>query len=641
MDNPINEAIEKLEESVYASLETYSNVHRGSGHYSLVTTNLFEQARDIVLEYLGLNRNKYRVIFCTPRRATILRAQLKTKSYQILSSSDFGLSLGVRALAVDRKSLPGGIPFETGGGNARLVSPGSVIWAGAPDRFEAGTPAVVNIIAFARALQLMRHFGIGSFPEATAGILTSKEILNQDQLEGSGRELLEELKKTLIGRNVLVPTGDGDRPYVNMDYAASTPTFMPVWNAVKQTWRQPEHVKQEIIQEVRRICAGVLDAPLSDYEVIFASNTTEAINLAAESTGRSEQGIENFVLNTFLEHNSNELPWRVIPNFSLIRMKVDDEGFLDMNGLDSMLCAYNLENKHGKKRIRLVAISGASNVLGTFNDLAGISRIVHKNGARLMVDAAQLVAHRKVEMERCGIDYLAFSAHKVYAPFGTGVLVVRKGLLHFNKAELETIQSSGEENAGGIAALGKALLILQRIGFGLIQEEEQLLTAMALKGMSQIQGIRIYGIRDPGSPRFAFKGGVIAFSLGNIFPNKVASELALAGIGVRYGCHCAHLLIKRLLHVPSLLERFQMLLLTLFPKISLPGVVRVSLGIGNTKEDIETLVHALGNIARQRKSPINRDSSSGHDGPVRTKKEVQKQIRDFTRNAVQKVYSRL
>ncbi len=641
MDNPINEAIEKLEESVYASLETYSNVHRGSGHYSLVTTNLFEKAREIVLEYLGLNRNKYRVIFCTPRRATILRAQLKTKSYQILSSSDFGLSLGVRALAVDRKSLPGGIPFETGGGNARLVSPGSVIWAGAPDRFEAGTPAVVNIIAFARALQLMRHFGIDSFRETNSGILTSMEILSRDLPEGSGRELLEELKKTLIGRNGLVPTGDGDRPYVNLDYAASTPTFMPVWNAMKQAWRQPEHVKQEIIQEVRRICAGVLDAPLSDYDVIFTSNTTEAINLAAESTGRSEQGIENIVLNTFLEHNSNELPWRVIPDLSLIRMQVDDEGFLDMNGLDSMLRAYNMENKHGKKRIRLVAISGASNVLGTFNDLAGIGRIVHKNGARLMVDAAQLVAHRKVEMERCGIDYLAFSAHKVYAPFGTGVLVVRKGLLHFNNTELETIQSSGEENAGGIAALGKALLILQRIGFCVIREEEQLLTAMALKGMSQIQGIRIYGIRDPGSPRFVCKGGVVAFSLGNIFPNKVASELALAGIGVRYGCHCAHLLIKRLLHVPSLLERFQRLLLTLFPKISLPGVVRVSLGIGNTKEDIETLVHALGNIARQRKSPINRDSSSGHDGPVTTKKEVQKQIRDFTRNAVQKVYSRL
>jgi selenocysteine lyase/cysteine desulfurase len=99
---------------------------------------------------------------------------------------------------------------------------------------------------------------------------------------------------------------------------------------------------------------------------------------------------------------------------------------------------------------------------GVFNNLEEISRIVHLYGTRLLVDAAQLVAHRKVEMERCGIDYLVFSAHKVYAPFGTGVMVVRKGLLNFSPEELELIRSSGEENAVGIVALGKALVLLQR-----------------------------------------------------------------------------------------------------------------------------------------------------------------------------------
>ena len=127
-------------------------------------------------------------------------------------------------------------------------------------------------------------------------------------------------------------------------------------------------------------------------------------------------------------------------------------------------------------------MSGASNVLGVFNDLAEIGRIVHRYGARLLVDAAQLVAHRKVAMESSGIDYLAFSAHKAYAPFGTGVLVARKGLLSFSPAEMERIRSSGEENVGGIAALGKALVLLQRIGLDVIQEEEQALTARALLG---------------------------------------------------------------------------------------------------------------------------------------------------------------
>jgi selenocysteine lyase/cysteine desulfurase len=137
---------------------------------------------------------------------------------------------------------------------------------------------------------------------------------------------------------------------------------------------------------------------LESYEVIFTSNTTEAINLAAESLQKeSEQDLQPVVVNTFLEHNSNELPWRRIPGVSLIRLPVDEEGFIDLNELEALLRAYNQEGQHGKKRVKLVAVSGASNVLGVFNDLTQISRIVHRYGARLLVDAAQLVAHRKVE----------------------------------------------------------------------------------------------------------------------------------------------------------------------------------------------------------------------------------------------------
>ena len=234
-----------------------------------------------------------------------------------------------------------------------------------------------------------------------------------------------------------------------------------------------------------------------------------------------------------------------------------------------------------------MAVSGASNVLGTCNDLAEISRIVHRYGARLLVDAAQLVAHRKVEMAGWGIDYLAFSAHKVYAPFGTGVLLARKGLLSFGPAEMELIRSSGEENVGGIAALGKALVLLQRIGLDVIQEEEQALTGRALAGLAQIPGLTIYGVKDPDSPRFARKGGVIAFDLKGILPSRVAKELAeRGGIGVRYGCHCAHLLIKRLVGIPPLLERVQGVIVTLLPQVNLPGVVRVSLGIENSESDL-------------------------------------------------------
>jgi selenocysteine lyase/cysteine desulfurase len=285
VNNGIADAFSELERGVRVALSTYSNVHRGSGHNSLVSTRLFEQARGIVLEYAGLNERTHLVVFSTPREADALAAQLPEGSYLCVSSRDLGLPLGVRALAVARRALRG-VRFATGGGTARLVSADWVIWADAPDRFEAGTPAIVNVIAFAKALQLTRQFGDGAFRDAIANPLTAAEIVQSDDLLGySGRELLERLRQMLIGHGVRVPTVEGDRPYVNLDNGASTPTFEPIWDAVCQTWHQFAGVQQAIVPEVRSVCAEFLGAPLSEYDVVFTSNTTESINLVAESLG--------------------------------------------------------------------------------------------------------------------------------------------------------------------------------------------------------------------------------------------------------------------------------------------------------------------------------------------------------------------
>ena len=607
----------RLEHEVYAALETYSNVHRGSGHNSIVTTRLFEEARNMVLEYLGLNKGRYVLIFCSPRGATTLSGQLEPGSYESISSQDIGLPLGIRALAVKKNALPGSISFYTGGGTARLMSRDWVIRADAPGRFEAGTPAIINIIAFAKALQMTRQSINQTFIETTVERLDVAHILYHDELEEyAGRELLEKLRQTHIGRNMRIPTMEGPGPYINLDNAASTPTFEPVWNAVWNTWRQPLNIHKEIILEVRSICATALGAPQDDYEVIFTSNTTEAINLVAESLGReSGSDTEPIVINTLLEHSSNDLPWRTISRHSLIRISVNSEGIIDTGGLESLLCRYNHDRQYGKKRISLVAVSGASNVLGICNDLKEIGRIVHRYGARLLVDAAQLVAHRKVDMEAWGIDFLALSAHKVYAPFGCGALVARKGLLHFNAMEMEVIHASGNENPGGIAALGKAFMLLQRIGMDVILEEEQALTRRVLLRLGQTPGIRISGIKDPASPMFVQKGGVIAFSLKGVMPDRLARELAQRrGIGVRYGCHCAHLLVKHLLNVGPGLELFQRVLLTIFPRINLPGVARVSLGIENTTGEIDILIDVIDKIAR--KTSISRGKKNPADLPI-------------------------
>jgi selenocysteine lyase/cysteine desulfurase len=626
-NNDLSGGLDKLKESVHAALETYSNVHRGSGHNSMVTTHLYEQARDIVLDHLGLNKRKHVVIFCTPRRAGILTAQLKAGTWHSISSQDIGLPLGVRAVAVIRKALPKGIPFQTGGGSASLISPGQIIWAAAPDRFEAGTPAIVNIIAFARALRLIRQSGSSAFRALNNETLTAREILYHDELEKfTGSELLEELLRTLIGRGIQVPTLDGTKPFINLDNGASTPTFTPIWKAVCQAWSQPEQVQHEIIREVKSICAGVLNAPLDKYDIIFTSNTTEAINLAAESLKMETQtGTETVVLNTLLEHSSNELPWRMYPGISQIRLTVDKEGFIDLKELDEILWACNKEGRFGTKRIKIVTVSGASNVLGTFNDLQEISSITHEYGAHLLVDGAQMVAHRKVDLEASGIDYFAFSAHKVYAPFGTGVLMLRKGLLKFSSDELDQIRSSGEENRGGIAALGKSLVLLQRIGMDLIRDEEQALTARVLNGLAQIPDLTIYGIKDSDSSRFAKKGGVIIFSLKGVMPNVLANQLSeQGGIGVRYGCHCAHLLIKHLLNVSPALQKFQGVMLTVFPKIRLPGLTRISLGLENTGEEIDRFLEVMKLISQKSK--------------LSGKNDMKQQMNDFITKVSLKVY---
>lgn len=628
-DSSTTTAFDALERGVHAALETYSNVHRGSGHHSMVSTHLFEQARDVVLEHLGLSPRKHVVIFATPRTADTLTAQIDPGRCVAASSRDIGLPLGVRALAVERRALPKGPPFLTGGGTARLVGTDWVMWAAAPGRFEAGTPAIVNVIAFARALVLRRQFGSHAFEAPAAAARTAAEILHRDELDQHrGRALLHELRATLIGRGVRVPTVDGARRYVNLDNAASTPTFEPVWDAVRQAWRQPLHIQRDIIRDVRSIVAEAVGAPPDEYDVIFTSNTTEAINLVAESTVRGAgHGAAPVVVNTLLEHNSNELPWRSVSGASPIRLPIDANGFVDSGELESLLGAYNERGEHGAARVTLVAVSGASNVLGVFNDLDRIARIAHRYRARLLVDAAQLVAHRRISMKGSGIDHLAFSAHKAYAPFGTGVLVARKGLLDFSPAEMERFGSAGEENAGGIAALGKALALLQRIGLDVIQEEERALTARALHGLGQVPGVKVFGIADPASPAFARKGGVIPFDLKGVISHSVARRLAArGGIGVRSGCHCAHLTVKRMVGVPPWAERLQRLMLVVLRRFELPGVARVSLGLQNTEEDVDALVRAMGDIARQPKVGT-------------PEKTVRKQVDDSCKASARRVYS--
>jgi selenocysteine lyase/cysteine desulfurase len=613
-------ALTELAQRVYAALETYSNVHRGAGPNSEATTALFERARAIVLEHFGLDGATHAVVFSDPLGANSLGAQLNPEHYRVLSSQELGLPLGVRAIAVERSALLRRWPLRAGGGTVKIVSPDSVIWSDVPNRFEAGTPAIMNVIATACALQLTRRFGPHSFQCTDAEASSIEAMLyHDDYSKHSGPQLFSALKEAVVGFGVGVPTRRGKRPYIHLDHAASTQALLPVWACVCQVWRQPQRARPQIVHEVKGICAEFLGAPPNEYSVIFTANTTEAIIVAAASLPCSvPAGIQPVVLNTWLEHNSNELPWRDVPGSSMLRLSVDDEGFVDLDELVGLLQQYNSQQRHGCQRIALLALSGASNVLGSYNNLPAICRIAHQYGARVLVDAAQLAAHRRIEMARWGVDYLALSGHKLYAPFGSGVLLVRNEIVAQQPLVWERIKACGEENVTGIAAIGKAMVLLQRIGMSTVEAEERQLTLQALQGLSTIQGVEIWGVKGPESPRIRHRGGIIAFSIRHVPHNRVAQELAeRAGIGARTGCHCAHLLVKRLLRIRPWRAKTADLSLLLFPRfasIVLPGLVRVSLGIGNDQHDVSLFLRTVQEIVDAPRSHLDRFWARTHNG---------------------------
>jgi selenocysteine lyase/cysteine desulfurase len=614
-----------VEQSIYAALQSYSNVHRGKGQFSQTSSHLYEKARERVLNYAGLASRKYTVIFCSKRRASILVKQLKHKNYQLLTSAEFGLPLGVCALILRKTELPEGIPHETGGGTAKLMARDWIIWSDGPAKYEAGTPAILNVIGFVKALQIIKSGNNQAFLP-TKSMNDVSKLLNQDELEYvSGLELLQRVQKSFIGTDTLVPTLSNKQRFVNLDNSASTPTIKAIWETYCAALKLSPSKYSELIKQVKAICSRYLNALPEKYDVFFTSNTTESVNIVSESFKEFLKEETNpVILASISEHSSNDLPWRGIPNAAIKRIPIDKNGFVDIAKLEKLLRIYNGDNGTYEK-VKIVAVTGASNVLGVCNDLDQISKLVHKYGARLLVDGAQIIPHRKVDVSSADIDYLAFSGHKMYAPFGAGVLVARKGMLHQSKEKLSEVRQSGEENIAGIAALGKAMLFYERIGFDLIEKEEQHLTKKLLKSLLEFPELQVHGLSDTSHLDFNKKLGVISFHFEKIFAHRVAKELALlGGVGVRSGCHCAHLVVKQILNISPGLEKFQRIIQTLFPKISLPGVVRVSIGLENTEEDIDRFLTTLKQISEKKKHRFSKAIT---------------EVEQFVEKAEQKVFS--
>ncbi len=331
-------------------------------------------------------------------------------------------------------------------------------------------------------------------------------------------------------------------------------------------------------ESAREKVAKFINAPNKDC-IVFTRGTTEAINLVAYSWGLANLREGDEILLTEMEHHSNIVPWQLIAERIGAKIKVvpiTDDGLLDMDAFERLLT----------ERVKIVAVTHVSNVLGTINPVHEICRKAHEVGAMVLVDGAQAAPHLPVDVQAIGCDFYALSGHKMCGPTGVGALYGRKELLEamppflgggemirtvtFERTTFNDVPYKFEAGTPPIAqavGLGVAVDYLTKIGIERIRAHEVELVTYALERLREIDDITIYGAAPPEQ-----RGGVIAFNIGNIHPHDLATFLDAHGICIRAGHHCAQPLMRRL---------------------NVAATARASFYLYNTPDEIDALVEAL------------------------------------------------
>ena len=317
----------------------------------------------------------------------------------------------------------------------------------------------------------------------------------------------------------------------------------------------------------------------SERATVFTRNATEAINLVAYGWGLRNLREGDEILVTEMEHHANLVPWQLVARLTGARIRavpVTDEYLLDLEALDRLLT----------ERTRIVAVSAMSNVLGTVNPVAAVAERAHAAGALVLADGSQAVPHVGVTLNGLGVDFLAFTGHKMLGPMGVGVLAAREALLESMEPFLGggemirevTIESStwndipwrfeaGTPNVAEAVGLGAAVDYLQQLGMDRVRAHELEVTRHALKRLAELDGLRVIGPTD-----LEQRGGAVSFTLGNIHPHDVSQVLVADGVAVRAGHHCAKPLLRR---------------------FGLEATTRASFYVYSTNEEVDTLVAAL------------------------------------------------
>ena len=378
----------------------------------------------------------------------------------------------------------------------------------------------------------------------------------------------------------------GGRPLVYLDNAATTQKPMAVLLASRHYYeainanihRGTHHLARlatEAFEKARQTVANHLHAASSD-EVIFTSGTTDGINLVANILGLSGQikaGDE--VLISTLEHHSNIVPWQMLCERTGAILKIipcHDDGTLDQAAFLARL----------NSRTKILALTWISNSFGTVNPVAEMAAAAKNAGALVLLDAAQAVAHTRIDVQALNIDFLAFSGHKVYAPTGIGVLWGRAEILNtlppwrgggemikevtFAKTtynELPFKYEAGTPNIEGAIALAAALDFVNGIGLSAIQQHEQALIRAAAEALASIPGLRFFGPAD--------RAGALSFNVAGVHHYDLGTLMDQMGVAVRTGHHCCQPLMAR---------------------FGITGTTRASFALYNTQKDVEALAEA-------------------------------------------------
>ncbi|MFC2099856.1 aminotransferase class V-fold PLP-dependent enzyme [Candidatus Bipolaricaulota bacterium] len=454
----------------------------------------------------------------------------------------------------------------------------------------------------------------------------------------SEKLMIDTVRRAVVGVEEHVNLLDGSRhPYINFDNASSTPTLVPVLRRVNDFMQfyasvgrgsgYKSHVASEEFESARTTIGAFVGARPQSHVVILGKNTTEAVNKLAHRFPFSPGDI---VLTSLMEHHSNDLPWRQVADVRFIAVRED--GTLDLEDLEIKL-------KENRGRVKLVAITGASNVTGILNPIGVIARLAHEAGARFAVDAAQLAPHRAIDMgdpaDPEHIDCLVYTGHKMYAPFGIGALVTLRDCLRNDGPDLvgggtvdfvtehdvhwsglPNREEAGTPNVVGAVAWAEAIRCLQDIGMASIAAHESKLADLLLKSLAGIPKARVFGVEDLG--KAADQLGVVTFAIEGVHHKLVSAILGYeGGIGVRSGLFCAHPYVLRLLQITELKQSQIADALSQEGIAALPGLTRASFGIYNNEAEVERAVEMLMTIAEgNQRGEYRRDPASGDFSPV-------------------------